>query len=240
MEWFTAKQIEQLRINERPQIISVMAEVADLYSQIPTAPELVPPSLGPPTVVHQWYGRIKSRPVQIEVPVFESASMAEAIGDKSVLLYTSFVENSDRGDWGVLLELEGLPAGIYLRRPFFIENRKRESNAVVYRPDPRGWREPVYSASSQAEAEKLLAYIQQDPWNAACHVDKPDPTGEWTILRQVRPSEIAVGCYAAKSSALRVACDMSRKVTDSFLVKELSGVDPHAAYRISDGRVVSE
>jgi hypothetical protein len=153
------------------------------------------------------------------------------------VIRTGFLQSQDKaGDWIVLLELQELPKSIVVRRPFFIESRTVSPNWVLYRLDSRGWKTAIYAATSEDDAERLLAFIKQDEWNQACFVGKPEPPGKWVTVQGGR---VILGTCRGLNEALRFACEWSlRYDAAEILVKDVSGKSEQV-FEVSRGRVLN-
>jgi hypothetical protein len=113
---------------------------------------------------------------------------------------------------------------------------------VVYRADPRGWSAPVYNASSFAEANDLLTYLKLDDWNKGCHIDLPEPTGDWGIFRQIGNQEYQIAMYTRKWSTIRITCEISLRNSENeqLTVRCVSGKMQSMVYRVNQGKAVLE
>ena len=224
-------------INSRRQLVALPADIATLHKDIPLSPHVISPGDGLWSEVYRWYGQIGVRCLTVEYPVDAPANAAGQI-----LVTTPFMEAApDRCDWTILLELQDLPRSIHVARPLFIEGRVSNPRLTVYRPDPRGWNDAVYGAASSEDAESLLAYLRQDPWNDGCLVGEAELPGYWTILLHDRGVDQIVGAYPSKNSALSVACEYSLRNNpqSTLIVKDRSDTNSPDVYHIRDGRVVA-
>jgi hypothetical protein len=246
MNWFTGSDamtpIE--RPSTEPQFISVVADVPQLYMEVPNSPRLILPSEGPPSPVHQWYGRIGNRWIVLECEVNLPVSAVTDITTEpgSVLIYTHFPEQEKKdGDWTSLTELVGLPSSVFVTRPLSIASRCTNPNLVVYRPNARGWKDTIYYTDSCREADNLLAFLKQDNWNESCFIGEPEPGGEWGIVQdEGMGRELILGAYPELNSTLKVACKMSLRFVPSTIltVKDLTGSHLGLRYQITQGRVI--
>jgi hypothetical protein len=234
MEWLSFNNARiaarELVRDYAPQVVALVADTVALREEIPVQPQLISPAEGPPSAMHRWYGRIHNRLITIE------SETTAAVGRSSVMLYTGFLEMQDElGDWAVLLDLRTLPRSILFSRPLYIESRNVDASAIVYRPEPQGWKTAVYKAASLTEAETLLAFLKHDDWNDACFVGEPEPPGKWVTIQG---GEVVLGTGSGLNSALKFACDWSVTYAPIILqVKDISGVN-NDVYLVSQGRVL--
>ncbi len=218
------------------QHLSVVADHVMLHTDIPCTAHLVLPDDGPPSPVYRWYGQVESRYIVIECEV-----QAQELELNSVTLLTPFVENVEaQSDWTAILELRGLPRSIQLSRPLFIQSRAPNPKFAVYRPDPRGWNDPIYSAFSHRDAGSFLEYLKNDSWNDSCVVGPLELPGEWTIATKNDSKSRVFGAYPEKHVAIRVACEQSLKDSNlsSLVVSDSSGAHPNDVYYVADGIAV--
>jgi hypothetical protein len=232
MRWLTREQAQEACATNRsePQLISVAADVAELWGEIPVVPDLIGSDQGAPSPVNRWYGCIGNRVFSVE------AQAHPRLDHSSVALYTPFLEQqSTFGDWAVLLELRPLPKPIHVSRPLFIESRNQHPTRVVYRPDPQGWNSVLYKAASKDDADRLMSFLSTDAWNQSCFVGDPEPAGEWVVCQ----GEEVIGRGGCEfNQTLRVACKWSlRYPRTKVVVKDISGLNS-AVFRIEQGRVL--
>lgn len=234
MDWINRDELPTLvRCGENaitPQMIILCADTSQLVVDIPVQPTIISPDNGPPVAVWQWYARLADRLIVIE-------SAADAPFQQSAInIYTHFLQRQDTcGDWSVLIDLQPLPASIYVARPLFIESRAISPQFVVYRPDPQGWNTAVYKATSRADAEALVDFIMADRWNEACFIGEPEPAGKWAIAHK---DEIILGTGSGLNWALKSACEMSQKNPSvMYRVVDISKTSSDV-YRVYKGNVV--
>ncbi len=209
LEWISESQakahVDGLARPIEFQTVLLSCDREQLARQIPMQPRVISPSAGPPTEMYQWYGRIKARGFCLEV------STLGCVGN-SADMSTHFRPRQDvEGDWTVLLDLAALPKAIQPTRPIAIESREAAPDFVVYRPDPRGWNDIVYAGRSRGDAEGLLLFLKQDPWNSKCFIDAPEPVGEWTVFDNGRKA----GGWGKRAQPALLYSVMSRRLCES-------------------------
>lgn len=213
------------------QTIHLTADTVRLPAEIPTSAELVPAEKGLLSPTYRWYGVLENRLAIVECEVMGASSTS------SVLVQVAFEEAArPLGDWSLLPKLSCLPPSIFVSRPLWIESRNRDPHCVVYRPNACGWRDAIYKASSRAEADRLMAYLRQDPWNASCYIGEPDTPGTWVAEQD--DGQVLRGTGADLGSAIEFACiGSSRYASKTYRVRETSGASDDV-YTIQEGRIV--
>jgi hypothetical protein len=137
----------------------------------------------------------------------------------------------------VLLDLEGLPSSIKVRRPFYIESRTSKPACILYRRNLQCWNAPVYRSPSHADAEELLNYLRHDPWNDSCFIGEPEPLGTWVTNQE---GDIILGSGSELWQALSYACDLSSRYHEVIYYVEDVSKRTHKVYTVRRGRVELE
>lgn len=150
-----------------PQCLEFHADLAELASHIPTPAHFEEMGIVP-SPAWQWFARIHDRAIILE-------QEKEIHTVERVFVHTSYLSKQDQlGDWASLLDFRALPGAIHVTRPRYILSRCSKPEHIVFRPDEMGDNIPVYNASSRRDAEGLLAFLQQDSFNARCFIGPPD------------------------------------------------------------------
>lgn len=235
MNWLTPEESQKLfsECKAEPQALVFYCETTELGAYLPVKPRYVSTEEGPVSPVNEWLGFIHNRPVVVQ-------QEQKPIGPDpySVTVLTPYAEGA-MGDWATLELLDELPRPIQTSLPLYIQSHTTSRNHVVYRPSSQGWDYSLYHATSRADAEKLLSYLnQRDPRNKECFIGSYETRGYWNIVTRRADRESLVGTYEDMNSALRVACDFSTKQPDTLLiVKDVSEKPQPNIFEVARGKV---
>jgi hypothetical protein len=236
MRWLNAHEIESLTQRKAEPQWFIFSCEGDLSTALHVEPQQLSTEDGEAWPVNQWVALSNDRLVvvrQDEPPISGELRSAQVL--------TPF-QNAmrEQEDWTTLRLLQDLPWPIKPSRPFFIQSRSESREHVVCRPNDRGWYDPIYRATANAEAERLLSYLRSiDSWNESCFIGKMEQRGEWRIVAREGSVERVVGAYPEVESALSFACTLSDKSPNDVLTVTDSESQRSKTFRITRGRVHS-